>query len=85
MVGLENVGTFMRIIGVNGLDIPFKGCLEVPITIFGQTIMANFFVKQDAKENGAERNAKCPVILGCNILRAISDQAMEPDGPSKDD
>ena len=62
MIGLENVGTYMRIVGVNGLDVPFEDCLEVPITIFGQTIMASFFVKCDATESGVKR--KYPVILG---------------------
>ena len=85
VVGLENVGTFTRIVGVNGLDVPFEGCLEVPITILGQTIKASFLVKQDAKESGVKRNAKCPVILGCYLLRAMADRGMEPLGPSKND
>jgi hypothetical protein len=62
MVALENVGTYVRIVGVNGLDVPFEGCLEVPITIFGQTIMVSFFVKCDATGSGVKR--KYPVILG---------------------
>ena len=85
VVGLENVATFMRIVGVNGLDVPFEGCLEVQITIFGQIIMASFLVQQDATGSGVERNAKYPVILGCNLLRAIADRGMAPLGPSKDD
>ena len=35
---------------VTYINVPFEGCLEVAIIIFGQTIMASFFdfVKQDA-------------------------------------
>ena len=78
VVGLENVGTFTRIVDVNGLDVPFEGCLEVPNTIFGKTIVASFFVKQDATGSGVERNAIYPVILGGNLLHAVADRGMEP-------
>ena len=42
-------------------------------------------MKQDTTESGVERNAKYPVILRCNLLRAIANTGMEPLGPSKDD
>ena len=77
VVGLDNVGTFTRIIDVNGLDVLFEGCLEVPNTIFGQTIVASYFVKQDATESVVESNAIYPVILGGNLLHAVADRGME--------
>ena len=83
--GLQSVGTFLKIVGVNDLDVPIEGYLDVPITIFGQTLMASFFVKPDTEGNSTSRRVKSPVILGCNVLRTIAEKSMEPVGPSKDD
>ena len=32
--GLQSVGTFLKIVGVNDLDVLIEGYLHVPITIF---------------------------------------------------
>ena len=53
----------------------------MPITIFWQTIMANFFEKSDA-DDFVGRRVKYPVILGCNVLRT---KLMEPTGSSRED
>ena len=47
--------------------------------------MTSFFVKTDTGSNSTSRRVKSPVILGCNVLRAIAEKSMEPVGPSKDD
>ena len=60
VVGLD-IGTFTRIVGVNGLHVPFEGCHDVLITIFGQTIKASVLVKQDATDSRVERNASFSV------------------------
>ena len=83
--GLQSVGTFIKIVGVNDLDVLIEGYLDVPISIFGQTIMASFFVKSDSAGISTGRRVESPVILGCNILRAIAEKSMEPVGPSKED
>ena len=83
--GLRNVGTFMKIVGVNDLSVPVEGYLDVPISIFGHTMMASFFVKQDTTMSVVGRRVEHPVILGCNILRVIAAKSLEPVGPSKDD
>ena len=67
------------------LDVLIEGYLDVPISIFGQTIMASFFVKSDSASIATGRRVKSPVILGCNILRATTEKSMEPVGPSKED
>ncbi len=83
--GLQSVGTFIKIVGVNDLDVVIEGYLDVPISIFGQTIMASFFVKSDSASSSTGRRAKSPVILGCNILRAIAEKSIKPVGPSEED
>ena len=83
--GLQSVGTFIKIAGVNDLDVLIEGYLDVPISIFGQTIMASFFVKSDSASISTGRRVESPVILGCNILRVIAEKSMEPVGPSKED
>ena len=57
----------------------------VPIKIFGETMMASFFVKPDSVTGTVGMRAEHPVILGCNGLRAIASAAMEPVGPSRED
>ena len=84
-IGLQSVGTFLKIVGVNDLDDLIEGYLYVPITIFGQTIMASFLVKSDTLNDYVGRRVKSPVILGCNVLRAIAENSMEPMGPSRED
>ena len=85
MKGLQSVGTLINIVGVNDLNVLIEGYLDVPISIFGQTITASFFVKSDSASISTGRRVKSSVILGCNILRAIAEKSMEPVGPSKDD
>ena len=70
---------------MNDLDVLIEGYLDVPITIFGQTIMASFFVKSDTLNDSVGRRVKSPVILGCNVLRAIAENSMEPMGPYRED
>ena len=83
--GLTTVGTFMKVVGANDLEVPVKGFLGVPIKVFGDTFMANFCVKPDGPPCSAGRRLDYPVILGCNVLRDIAKLAVEPSGPSKDD
>ena len=90
--GLNNVGTFMEIVGVNDLDVPVEGYLGVPvegyldvlITIFGPTMMASFFVKPVASNSTVGRRNDYLVILGCNVLRLIAESSTAKVGPSKD-
>ena len=58
--GLRNVGTFMKIVGVNDLSVPVEGYLDVPISIFGHTMMASFFVKQDTTMSVVGRRVEHP-------------------------
>ena len=84
-MGIESLGRFVKIVGVNDLEVPVDGYLDVPIKIFGKTMMASFFVKPDSVTGTVGRRPEHPVILGCNVLRAIADAAMEPVGPSRED
>ena len=47
--------------------------------------MASFFVKSDSASTATGRRVKSPVIIRCNILRAIAEKSMEPVGPSVED
>ena len=82
---LRPVGKFIRLMGANDLDIPIKGYLEIPITIFGLTISACFLVRDDSSEASNERRRIYPVLLGCNVLRTLSKMRATPCGPSKDE
>ena len=82
--GLNNVGTFMKIVGVNDLDVPVEGYLDVLITLFRQTMMASFFVKPVASNSTVGRRNDYLVILGCNVLRLIAESSAAKVGPSKD-
>ena len=42
--GLGAVGTFIRLVGANDLEIPIAGYLEIPIEIFGFSVRASFLV-----------------------------------------
>ena len=67
------------------MEVPIEGFLEVPIKVFGQTLMASFFVKADVSLGAVGRRIGHPVLLGCNILRDIAKLSVEPVGPSSDD
>ena len=84
-MGIESLGRFVKIVGVNDLEVPVDGYLDVPIKIFGKTMMASFFVKPDSVTGTVGRRPEHPVILGCNVLRAIANASMEPVGPSRED
>ena len=56
--GLQSVGTFIKIVGMNDLDVLIGEYLDVPISIFGQTIMASFFVKSDSASIATGRRVK---------------------------
>ena len=84
--GLGTVGTFIRLVGANDLEIPIAGYLEIPIEIFSFSIRASFLVRSDApSEPLSKRRVKFLVLLGCNILRAIASIGVVPVGPCRDD
>ena len=39
---LQEVGTFVKLVGVNGLAVPVDGYLEAPVEMFGQKFTASF-------------------------------------------
>ena len=82
---LRPVGKFIRLTGANDLDIPIKGYLEIPITIFGLTITSCFLVRDDSSGPSPERRKVYPVLLGCNILRTLAKMHVTPCGSSKDE
>ena len=106
--GLQSVCTFIKIVGVNDLDVLIEGYLDDPIFHIWTDnkkkvwfyialypvrwtaqsalhLMASFFVKSDSASISTGRRVESPVILGCNILRAIAEKSMEPVGPYKED
>ena len=82
---LRPVGRFIRLMGANDLDIPIKGYLEIPITIFGSTFTACFMVRDSSSVGSTERRKQYPVLLGCNILRTLAKMRVTPSGPSSEE
>lgn len=69
---LDQVGTFVRLMGANGLEIPVEGYLEVPIKVFGQEMSGSFLVSGCNSQTDRMRSNKYPVLLGCNVLRELA-------------
>ena len=76
---LGTVGTFIRLVGANDLEIPVAGYLETPIEIFGSTVTASFLVRSESSpETSSGRRTQYPILLGCNVLRAIASLGVVP-------
>ena len=55
---LDEVGGFVRLVGVNGESVPVDGYLETSVELFGQKFVASFLVLSDmAKGNIREPSA----------------------------
>ena len=68
---VRDVGTSLSVVGASGVEIPIKGCIKVPIKFGTDTI--NAFLIVDDRENvrKTERRQEYPLLLGCNVLRAL--------------
>ena len=64
-------GLFLNVIGVGGIEIPIQGYVEVPIVVKGRQIMGSFLVVAD--QACATQNSSSPILLGCNILKQLTD------------
>ena len=70
---LNDVGKYLRLIGANNLEISVAGFLETSIEVCGQKLAASFLASdRHTTKSPSNRRDQCPVILGCNILRAIA-------------
>lgn len=73
------VGDFFKVIGASGLEVPIDGYILVPLTVFGVTIdHCGFLIQRDSEMKMEGRRAEFPVILGCNILRKLSQSKFDP-------
>ena len=68
---LGEVGTFISVVGASGVDIPIQGCVEAPLSFGTDSIKAAFLIVDDRQSDRRTRQQEFPVILGCNVLRAL--------------
>ena len=70
---LKPIGTLLRLVGANDLEIPVQGYLDVCLEAFRQRFNASILVSKDRKTpEGTAQHRHCPVLLGCNILQQIA-------------
>ena len=70
---LRPIGTLLRLVGANGLEIPVQGYLEVRVEAFDCAFDASFLVLREGEGPPCRsRTGQCPVLLGCNVLRLIA-------------
>ena len=81
---LGTVGTLLRVYGANNLEIPIEGYLDTTIRVLGSSVDASFLVMSD-QSSLTERRKEFPILLGCNVLRAIHAMGVTPSGQSSDD
>lgn len=67
-------GLFLNVIGVGGIKIPIEGFIEVPITVNGQDLRGSFLIVSDVA--CTVNDSKFPILLGCNILRNLTDVSL---------
>ena len=68
---MGEVGRLISVVGANGVHIPIQGCVEAPITVGMATIDAAFLIVDDHQTDRQGRQQEFPVLLGCNVLRAL--------------
>ena len=80
---LTDVSSMLKITAANGLSIPYLGYVELDIQILGHCFpgMGFLVVKDPPGENMRSRKEQVPGVIGCNILRNIS-QVMKGKTPS---
>jgi transposase InsO family protein len=73
---LLDVSTFIKITAANGLQIPFIGYIERPVTVLGHTIPnVGFLVVRDPVDTPLEqRKIDVPGVLGSNVLRVVNNE-----------
>ena len=64
-------GLFLNVVGVGGIEIPIEGYVEVPIVVKGKQMIGSFLVVAD--QACAVQDSRCPILIGCNILRHLED------------
>ena len=69
------LGEHFSVYGINGLKLPLQGYIVVPLTLGALTIDAHFLVVDDDLSGF---RAGVPIILGCNVLRALQNAPVSP-------
>ena len=76
---LGEVGTLIRLLGANNLEIPLEGFVEVPVTILGYEFKSILVVARDSSPNVQSRREQYPVLIGANILRVVAARLADGD------
>ncbi len=70
----QTVGTYLQVYGANGMEIPIKGYVEIPLSLLGQNLTAYFLVVDDCSTGEAlGRGKRAPVLIGCNIMHELKE------------
>ena len=67
---LQPVGTLIKLMGANDIEVPIQGYIETTLEVFGKKFKASLLVSKDSPSTS--RREHCPVLLRCNILRFIA-------------
>ncbi|PIK58589.1 Transposon Ty3-I Gag-Pol polyprotein [Apostichopus japonicus] len=70
---LVDVSAFLKISGATGVNVPYIGYVELPITVLGYVFpgMGFLVVKDSCDPQFVEKKRMVPGVLGCNIFRAM--------------
>ena len=73
---IENISNWMKIKAANGLEIPYLGCIEVNMTVFGIEFskLGMLVVKDPVDFTTQSKKQQTPVLIGSNVLRRMHDQ-----------
>ena len=78
----QTISTYLRVFGANGLEIPVKGYVEIPLDLLGQNLTAYFLVVDNTGAGEAlGRGKRAPVLIGCNILHELRDVKIDVTRP----
>ena len=84
---LTDVSRYLRISAANGLQVPYRGYIELDIKVMGMLIPRMGFLVVKDPENPAmfARKQQVPGVLGCNILHRVKEELHSLGGTGSND
>lgn len=82
-VGLLKNCSWLRLKAANGLNIPYKGFMEVEVNVLGRTLSKmGVLVIKDPPNESTDQNSPVPGLLGMNVIQCCYIQLFEQFGPT---
>ena len=78
--GVKPVGTFLKVFGVGGLQVPVEGYVKIPLSVNVHDVAAHFLVVSDSAEGELLDRKRGSVLLGCNVLDLLKDMEIDKQG-----